>query len=253
MDREWRARQDEMEKWYKDFGAVHDQAAAALEAEYRPLAELLTSMRGRVLDVGGGAGLSAMYLAPEVDYTVIDPGQVWADPEWAHIRGTLASRGPEPKFIVGTAENLPFIDGSFDAVLALWSLNHVADPERAIHEVHRVLVDQGKALFVVEDMEPTWLDVFRLGSQRVKAMLGMPTGTSVAWHHATVTSVKATALHKLSGKPWPIERDHLRILRIEMDRWLRGRFQTERASWRGGYLTYELERASTLSSEVPGR
>ena len=246
MASEWQVRQDEMESWYEDFAAAPAQAAAALETEYRPFAELLAGLRGRVLDIGGGAGLAAMFLPADVVYTVIDPGRVWADPVWTDIRRTLASRGPDPDFTVGTAEHLPFADGSFDAVLVLWSLNHVADPGRAIQEMHRVLADRGKALLVLEDMEPSWPDVVRLTAQKLRTKLGLPTGASVAWYQENLGGVQATTLHKLSGKPWPLQTDHLRITRGDMDRWLEGRFRTMRTTWRGGYLTYELERHDGL-------
>ena len=55
-------------------------------------------------------------------------------------------------FVKGTGEKLPFASGSFDVVLALWSLNHVIDPEQCIVEVDRVLKTGGRALFVLEDM-----------------------------------------------------------------------------------------------------
>jgi len=242
MAREWQVRQDEMEAWYETFAAEPRDAAAALESEYRPFAEVLAGLRGRVLDVGGGAGLAAMYLRPEVVYTVIDPGRVWTEPVWTTIRRHLATGGPEPNFVTGTAEQLPFADTCFDAVLAFWSLNHVADAERALQEIHRVLVAGGKALLVLEDMEPTWPDVVRLATQKLGAQLRLPTGPSVAWYQERLGGVKATTLHKLSGKPWPIQADHLRITGAAIGRWLDGRFRIEERAWRGGYLTYQLER-----------
>jgi SAM-dependent methyltransferase len=231
-----------MEQWYKAAAAAPGEMAAALEAEYRPLAAFLARLRGRVLDVGGGAGLAAMVLPGEVDYTVLDPYPVWDDPVCTRIRRILLDGGPVPAFVRGTAEHLPFADGRFEAVLALSSLNHVADPGRTIAELHRVLAHRGKALLVLEDMEPTWQDVTRLASQKLRDNLGMPVGDSAAWHHEQVTGIKATTLHKLSGRPWPIQSDHLRIERAELDEWLSDRFETAAIAWRGGYLTYELER-----------
>jgi SAM-dependent methyltransferase len=242
MARDWQVRQDEMEHWYEDFAAEPAAAAASLEGEYRPFADVLAGLRGRVLDVGGGAGLAAMYLRPEVVYTVIDPGRVWAEPVWREIRRSLAGRGPEPDFVTGTAEQLPFADASFDAALAFWSLNHVADAERALAEIHRVLRAGGKALLVLEDMEPTWRDVARLAVQRLRGTLGLPTGASVAWYQESIGGVQATTLHKLAGRPWPLQPDHLQITDADLAQWLLGRFRTEQRSWRGGYLTFELEK-----------
>ena len=43
---------------------------------------------------------------------------------------------------------LPFGDGEIDSVIAVQSIEHVPDPERALAESARVLADDGTALFV---------------------------------------------------------------------------------------------------------
>ena len=47
---------------------------------------------------------------------------------------------------VGTSQDLPYADESFDVVAALWMLYHVPDVDRALAEVRRVLRPGG--LFV---------------------------------------------------------------------------------------------------------
>jgi SAM-dependent methyltransferase len=51
--------------------------------------------------------------------------------------------------VVGTAEDLPFEDGSFDGALVLAVLEHVADSHRALGELRRVLRPDGKLLVAI--------------------------------------------------------------------------------------------------------
>lgn len=54
---------------------------------------------------------------------------------------------PHVAFQQEDAEGLSFDDGSFDAVICAFGLRHLADPDRAIAEAHRVLVSGGRYAF----------------------------------------------------------------------------------------------------------
>src|SRR6516162_6555136 len=58
-------------------------------------------------------------------------------------------RNPSLTFEDGDAERLPFGDGTFDAVVMNFGMLHLARPERAIAEAHRVLVPGGRYAFTV--------------------------------------------------------------------------------------------------------
>lgn len=58
-------------------------------------------------------------------------------------------RFPGVTFVEGDAEDLPFTDKSFDAVVCNFGLNHVTNPGQAIHEAYRVLVPGGRYAFSV--------------------------------------------------------------------------------------------------------
>ena len=45
--------------------------------------------------------------------------------------------------LICDAHDIPFADGSFDAVIAQAVLEHVVDPHRCVAEIHRVLNAQG--------------------------------------------------------------------------------------------------------------
>jgi SAM-dependent methyltransferase len=238
----WRHRQEKMERWYQDLAAEPVRAVEALAYEYGPHAPFLQSLRGTVLDVGGGAGLASVYVPSDADYVVVDPSSLWSTEEWSHIRASLGPEGPRPRFVTGVAESLPFSDNSFDATLIFWSLNHTADPERCVNEIHRVLKPGGRALFALEDMEPTWSDVARLAMQEAMTQLGRPVRQPLDWKQDGIETATVTARYKLSGRPWPLQDDHARITCRDLHRWIKGRFRTDRRDWVGGFLSYELTR-----------
>lgn len=91
---------------------------------------------GRVLDIGCGDRWAESVLSETASYVGLD-------------YPTTISLGYVGKpTILGDATFLPFADSSFDTVLLLDVLEHLADPERAIREVYRVLKSGG--VFVVQ-------------------------------------------------------------------------------------------------------
>lgn len=56
---------------------------------------------------------------------------------------------PTPEFREGDAEELPFPDGSFDAVVMNFGLLHLGRPDKALAEAHRVLRSDGRIAFTV--------------------------------------------------------------------------------------------------------
>ena len=227
-----------MERWYRDLLVQGEDAARdALREEYDDHAEALGRLRGRVLDVGGGAGLTAKYLSPDCDYWVVDPAPVWNERDWKAFAGAFVGGGPTPRFVSGTGEALPFGDAEFDAVLAMWSLNHVRDGERCLREMIRTLRTGGTLYVVLEDMEPRWADIARAVPRWLRYKLGRGERPRF-WHQ--VGGIAATARHKLAGREWPLQHDHIRI---EDDLFARRDLRHVRRAWKGGYLTIECRKA----------
>jgi SAM-dependent methyltransferase len=99
----------------------------------------------RTLDVATGPGYVAA-LAAERGASVV--GLDVAEEMVALAR----MRQPGTEFVRGDAEELPFPDGSFDAVVANFMILHVAKPERAAAEAHRVLAPGGGMALSVWDV-----------------------------------------------------------------------------------------------------
>ena len=117
---------------------------------------------GRVLDVGGGTGVYAGWLAGlGYDVEVIDPAPVHV----AHC--TRAGVRAE----IGDARHLQRGDGDYDAVLLLGPLYHLPEREDrvlALREAHRVLRPGGVVAAAVITRCAGWLDGMH---RRVDALL----------------------------------------------------------------------------------
>jgi ubiquinone/menaquinone biosynthesis C-methylase UbiE len=98
----------------------------------------------RVLDVATGAGYAAgAALARGADVTGTD---------FSAEQVRLArQRYPAATFLEGDAGNLPFADGSFDAVVSNYGVLHFPEPDRFFREAFRVLKAEGRLAFAIWD------------------------------------------------------------------------------------------------------
>jgi SAM-dependent methyltransferase len=121
---------------------------AEVEGENAPvvLIRVLRSFAplGDVVEVGGGQGELAELMQSELGARVSFIDQSERMVELARGRGIDAR--------VGDAQELPFADGSFDVAVAAWMLYHVADLDRGLAELARVLRPGGKLVAVTNSL-----------------------------------------------------------------------------------------------------
>ncbi len=104
-------------------------------------AERLGDLAGkRVLDIGCGLGGKTVAYA---EARAIVTGVDLSEKNIALCSAFARSRGVDAVFAAGDAARLPFAAGSFDVVIANDSLEHFADPARALGELARVLAPGG--------------------------------------------------------------------------------------------------------------
>jgi SAM-dependent methyltransferase len=98
--------------------------------------------RGRALDVGCGTGaLAARLAAAGYKMAGVDPS--------AGMLDVLRARTPDVEAVVGSGTALPFADGSFDLVLSVATLHHIAAPaavRETLGEMVRVARPGGRVL-----------------------------------------------------------------------------------------------------------
>jgi SAM-dependent methyltransferase len=104
-----------------------------------------------VLDVGCGMGhwgqLLLPHCAPDARLTGVDREAAWVTA--AGVRAARRGLGARATYRRGSAESLPFPEGTFDFVTCQTVLIHVADPSAVLREMRRVL-KPGGTLAVVE-------------------------------------------------------------------------------------------------------
>jgi len=123
-------------------------ATSDMVAQRRVLLDLLNLEAGeRVLDVGSGNGI----FAREMLNVVGKDGQVRGVDSSAAMVAMASRLCPEGRFLEGNATDLPVEDRSFDAVTASQLLCFVADNDKAVAEMFRVLRPGGRAVILDSD------------------------------------------------------------------------------------------------------
>ena len=95
---------------------------------YRFLVKKLSICKGRILDVGVGKSPWRELIPPGCDYVAVDVQS--AD---SFGMGQLLD------MTYYDGQNLPYDEAAFDYILCTEVLEHVADPESFMREIHRVL------------------------------------------------------------------------------------------------------------------
>jgi len=131
--------------WQKIPRQYHEAFSDLTPQAIGPLLDAIGVRKGiQLLDVASGPGYAtAAAVRRGANAVGIDFS--------AEMVAEAKKQHPAVEFQEGDAEELPFPDGSFDAVVINFGLLHFARPEQALKEAHRVLRSRGKIGFTVWD------------------------------------------------------------------------------------------------------
>jgi len=143
---------------WQERAALYDRTTLKMTGSTIPrLIELIKPhAKDHILDVCCGTGAVAKHLFPSgANVSGIDFAPDMIEQATVSVRTA--------RFVTGDAQNLPFEDGTFDAVLTNFGHYHLPDPDKAIREAARVLKPGGRYGFT------TWVgpDAFRLADETV--------------------------------------------------------------------------------------
>ncbi len=102
----------------------------------------------RVLEVSIGNGVNLKFLPRNADYFGIDVS--WG--QLKRCQRTISKHSLNVEIFLAEAEHLPFIDGIFDVVFNVGSINYFEDKQAAIKEMLRV-AKPGASLLIADETE----------------------------------------------------------------------------------------------------
>lgn len=152
MDELW----EQVAGWWQEH--FTEGADPEYEEQILPLAVQAVTAARRVLEVGTGEGQVARRLVAD------DPGRFVAGIDLSSAQITEAvRRAGGAHYLRSGADALPFVDDSFDAVVACLVFEHIDAVDEAIGEVARVLAPGGRFAFflnhpLLQTPDSGWID-----------------------------------------------------------------------------------------------
>lgn len=151
--------QDQVRRIFSERADVYTTSAAHRDPQVLSrLIEYARPQAGwRALDIATGTGHTAFALSPHVrEVVALDLTPAMLD----EARGLAAEHGiTNVRFVLGDAHELPFGDAFFELVTCRRAPHHFNDLPRALREMRRVLVPDGR--LVIDDRsvpEDDWID-----------------------------------------------------------------------------------------------
>ena len=176
--------------------AVFGKFGFKMDAEIRHVLDCARPLTGNVLEIGTGKGRFLMSLAREnVRVTTVDNDKEAV--ACAQLNAEFHGISDQIEWTIHNAESLPWPDHTFDSVVSMNALHHMAQVWTVLAEAHRVLRPGGK--LVLADFTPEGFELM----ERVHQSEGgtHPRGTGNAaefsiWleHHGYRVTLKESRL-----------------------------------------------------------
>lgn len=123
------------------------------------IVELAEMQRGQnLLDVGGGTGRVTVL------FQKISPNILIAD---AAMNMLQQAQSKGIRSVLSQSEHLPFHDGSFDRIIMVDALHHVADQKQTLQEMWRLLSNNGKIIIEEPDINNFIVKCIALGEKLI--------------------------------------------------------------------------------------
>ena len=132
--------------WYQESIRVDLFQRFWHQMRFSEVSRVIEKVSGKILDVGCADGTFSKVILDKsqaeslIGIDVLKSSIDWANKHW---------RKSKMRFLVSDAHRLKFDRGAFEAVFALEVLEHVADPERVLKEIKRVMKKGGYSIFLV--------------------------------------------------------------------------------------------------------
>ncbi|WP_182380126.1 class I SAM-dependent methyltransferase [Nocardioides sp. WS12] len=136
-----------MSIWGRVFAAGYDRIMEGAEKSVLRAHRqaLVGRASGRVLEIGGGTGANLPFYGDDVAELVITEPE---EPMARRLEDKLAASARTAEVVRAPAEDLPFVDASFDVVVSTLVLCTVGDPAKSLTEIRRLLKPDGRLLFL---------------------------------------------------------------------------------------------------------
>jgi len=106
--------------------------------------ELITIAKGKVLEIGPGSGINFNYYNPK-NIELLNVLDLKFN---KFLLNHKLNKKININYITSNAKNLPFEDKYFDTVVVTLTFCAIDNPNKALEEIHRVLKDDGKLIFI---------------------------------------------------------------------------------------------------------
>jgi SAM-dependent methyltransferase len=122
--------------------------------------ELFQGLAGTLVEIGAGGGRNLRYLPPHLRVVGVEPNPFMHP----YFLSEARRWGRAVSLVRGRAEALPFPSDSVDAVLSTLVLCSVAETDRALGEIRRILKPGGRFLFMEHVAAPPATPLRRIQS-----------------------------------------------------------------------------------------